>query len=47
MPIANYYGGNGKKVMSTMRKEYGSKKGEQVFYATNNKKKTKIKKGMK
>lgn len=27
----------GKKVMRSMKKEYGSKKGEQVFYATKNK----------
>lgn len=27
----------GKKIMSAMKKEYGSKKGEQVFYASKNK----------
>jgi hypothetical protein len=27
----------GKKVMSNMKKEYGSKKGKQVFYASINK----------
>lgn len=27
----------GKKVMTAMKKEYGSKKGEQVFYASVNK----------
>jgi hypothetical protein len=30
----------GKKVYSAMTKEYGKKKGRQVFYATMNKKKT-------
>lgn len=27
----------GEKIMSNMRQEYGSKKGEQVFYASKNK----------
>jgi hypothetical protein len=27
----------GKKIMSAMKKEYGAKKGEQVFYASRNK----------
>ena len=27
----------GKKIMSNMKKEYGSKKGESVFYASTNK----------
>ena len=27
----------GKKIKSAMQKEYGKKKGEQVFYATENK----------
>lgn len=27
----------GKKIMSAMKKEYGSKKGESVFYASRNK----------
>jgi hypothetical protein len=31
----------GKKIMSAMKKEYGDKKGEQVFYATKNKGKIK------
>ena len=31
----------GKKMMSAMKKEYGSKKGESVFYATMKKKKLK------
>ena len=38
----------GKKIKSAMVKEYGSKKGEQVFYATENAGKIKgIKKGKK
>lgn len=31
----------GKKIMSAMKKEYGSKKGKSVFYATKNKGKIK------
>lgn len=31
----------GKKIMKAMKKEYGSKKGESVFYATKNKGKIK------
>lgn len=31
----------GSKIMRSMKKEYGSKKGEQVFYATKNKGKIK------
>ena len=31
----------GKKVLSAMKKEYGAKKGEQVFYASINKGKLK------
>jgi len=31
----------GKKVKSEFKKEYGSKKGEEVFYATENKRKMK------
>jgi len=27
----------GKKIMSAMKKEYGSKKGESIFYASENK----------
>jgi hypothetical protein len=37
MPISKYFKGKGEKVMSAMKKEYGDKKGEQVFYATSNK----------
>lgn len=35
MPLSK----SGKKVMKNMKKEYGSKKGEEVFYASVNKKK--------
>ena len=37
MPISKYYKGHGEEVMASMKKEYGSKKGERVFYATKNK----------
>ena len=30
----------GKKIMKSMKKQYGKKRGEQVFYATLNKKKS-------
>lgn len=39
MPISEYYSGKGKKVMASMKKRYGSKKGKRVFYATANKRK--------
>ena len=38
MPISGYFKGHGEEVMANMKKEYGGKKGEQVFYATANKK---------
>lgn len=38
MPVSRYYGGHGKSVMKSMTKQYGKKKGKQVFYATANKK---------
>jgi hypothetical protein len=38
MPIGGYFGGHGTSVMSDMKKRYGSKKGESIFYATANKK---------
>ena len=37
MPISKYFGGHGREVMREMKKKYGAKKGEQVFYATENK----------
>jgi hypothetical protein len=39
MPLSNYYKGHGEKVMRAMKKHYGEDKGEQVFYATKNKRK--------
>ena len=38
MPVSEYFKGHGKKVMDSMTKQYGEKKGKQVFYATANKK---------
>jgi hypothetical protein len=38
MPISKYFKGHGEEVMSKMKKQYGSKKGKSVFYATANKK---------
>lgn len=37
MPISKYFKGDGKKVMKSMKKTYGSKEGKKVFYATANK----------
>lgn len=37
MPLAKYFQGRGEEVMSSMKKQYGQKKGESVFYATANK----------
>jgi hypothetical protein len=39
MPKSEYYKGSGDKVYSSMVKQYGKKKGEQIFYATANKQK--------
>ena len=39
MPLSKYFKGKGEKVMEAMKKQYGDKKGKQVFYATANKKK--------
>ena len=39
MPINKYFDGSGEKVMKSMKKQYGEKKGEQIFYATENKSK--------
>lgn len=36
MPISKYYGGHGKEVMASMRKQYGDR-AKEVFYATANK----------
>ena len=37
MPVNAYFRGHGDKVLANMRKEYGTKKGTSVFYATANK----------
>ncbi len=37
MPVDKYFKGSGDKVMGSMTKEYGPKKGKEVFYATANK----------
>jgi len=37
MPVSKYFKGHGEEVMSNMKKQYGEKKGKQVFYATANK----------
>lgn len=37
MPLGEYFKGSGSEVMSSMKKQYGDKKGESVFYATANK----------
>ena len=39
MPLNKYFNGHGKEVMESMDKTYGKAKAEQVFYATNNKRK--------
>lgn len=38
MPIDGYYSGDGTKVLASMKKTYGRKKGKEVFYATAEKK---------
>lgn len=43
MPLSKHYGGSGEKVMRSMKEQYGEKKGERVFYATENKMKKKTK----
>ena len=37
MPLEKHYKGKGAKVMKAMKVQYGTKKGKQVFYATENK----------
>lgn len=39
MPLDRYFKGKGEQVMRNMKREYGDKKGESVFYATLNKRK--------
>ena len=45
MPISKYFSGHGTEVMKNMTKEYGAKKGKQVFYATANKRKSAMHRG--
>lgn len=47
MPLSDYYGGKGEKVMKSMEKQYGAKKGKSIFYATANKKKKNSRRGKK
>lgn len=42
-PTYRYFKGKGESVMSKMKKEYGAKKGKEVFYATAAKQKKKKK----
>lgn len=44
MPLDKYFKGKGAQVMKNMKREYGDKEGERVFYATENKRK-KLRKG--
>ena len=41
-PLSKYFKGKGEKVMRSMKKQYGKKKGKEVFYATHNKQKSKV-----
>ena len=34
MPVSGYYAGKGEKVMASMQRKYGAKKGKKIFYAT-------------
>jgi len=43
MPLSNYYGGHGKKVMTAMARQYGPEKAKRVFYATAEKRQRKVK----
>lgn len=40
MPLSKYFKGSGKKVMGSLRKQYGPKEGKKVFYALANKNKS-------
>lgn len=41
MPLSKHFGGMGEKVMTAMEKTYGPDKAKKVFYATENKQKSK------
>ena len=47
MPLSKHFAGHGEKVMKSMKKQYGEDKGEEVFYATENKRKSKSHNAMK
>ena len=36
MPVSEYYKGSGSRVMKSMAKRYGAKRGKAIFYATAN-----------
>jgi hypothetical protein len=38
VPLKEYFKGKGRKVLESMKKRYGEKKGKSVFYATSKKK---------
>lgn len=38
MPVSEYFRGKGKKVMKSLKSQYGDEKGEHVFYALSNRK---------
>jgi hypothetical protein len=42
MPISEYYGGHGERVMKDMRKKYGNR-AKEIFYATANKRRRRAK----
>ena len=37
MPVSEYYAGHGEEVLRNLIREYGKKKGTQIFYAMANK----------
>jgi hypothetical protein len=41
VPLSRHYGGRGSEVMRGMKRRYGSKAGERIFYATERKRKKK------
>jgi hypothetical protein len=43
VPVSKHYAGHGDEVMKSMTKTYGAKKAKQVFYATEHKRKPKVK----
>jgi hypothetical protein len=48
MPLSKHYGGHGRKVWASMVKQYGEDRAKQIFYATENARKSKgVKKKLK